>query len=89
MPGKLLTLVELFGYRGNRHESLRYSGSLAGARVITLGRSIADTVLPIFHLVLSSFTLDSFDIAMTQLRLEPPPVPPGVFFPFGAASQPR
>ncbi|KAF8147845.1 hypothetical protein B0H34DRAFT_785773 [Crassisporium funariophilum] len=99
MPGKLITLVELFGYKGDRKVGLdnlmkaggwsaevgvdepAISTSQEGVR-----RSIADMVLLIFHLVLSSFTFDGVDITIATkvLNWNLKRYPNGVFFLFGA-----
>ncbi|KAI0640867.1 hypothetical protein C8Q79DRAFT_993037 [Trametes meyenii] len=96
MPSKLLTIVELFGYKGDRHLGLAYlqkaGGWLAASDVpaITLEqegvrRTICDMALLIFHLVLSSFTFEGVDIRMAQKILDYhiQRYPNGVFFLFG------
>ncbi|RDB18771.1 Tetratricopeptide repeat protein 39B [Hypsizygus marmoreus] len=120
MPGKLATLVELFGYKGDRRVGLELlmraggwdgefdegegSGEGDGAREPTIGtaeeglrRTICDMSLLIFHLVLSSFTVECVDIGIAARVLEwnLKRYPNGVFFLFGAGrlalqrSQPR
>ncbi|KAF8867713.1 hypothetical protein CPB84DRAFT_1859129 [Gymnopilus junonius] len=64
MPGKLATLVELFGYKGDRGyglECLMRAGAEEGVR-----RSICDMSLLIFHLVLSSFTFSGVSIPLAS-----------------------
>ncbi|KAI0295131.1 hypothetical protein B0F90DRAFT_1811542 [Multifurca ochricompacta] len=93
MPAKLATVVEFFGYKGDRHlglallekvggwtkESSEPSVSQAdeGAR-----RSICDMALLIFHLFLSSFTHDGVDVMMAQKIVDwnLKCYPEGVFF---------
>ncbi|KAF9067920.1 hypothetical protein BDP27DRAFT_1327995 [Rhodocollybia butyracea] len=77
LPTKLLTIVELFGYKGDRREALEIlcraggwskdsdepglSTAQEGVR-----RSLCDMALLIFHLVLSSFTFEGIDVGMAQ-----------------------
>ncbi|EGO03118.1 hypothetical protein SERLA73DRAFT_176637 [Serpula lacrymans var. lacrymans S7.3] len=97
MPGKLLTLVELFGYKGDRHLGLevlqRAGGWTKDSSTPSVSwegegvrRSICDMCLLIFHLVLSSFTFDGVDIMMAQKILDwnLKRYSNGVFFLFGA-----
>ncbi|KAJ7588059.1 hypothetical protein C8J56DRAFT_827293 [Mycena floridula] len=97
MPSKLLTIVELFGYKGDRHEALeilyRAGGWSKDSDEPSIGtaeegvrRSICDMALLIFHLVLSSFTFDGVDVAMAQkiINWNLKRYPEGVFFLFGA-----
>ncbi|KDR77972.1 hypothetical protein GALMADRAFT_224382 [Galerina marginata CBS 339.88] len=97
MPGKLMTLVELFGYKGDRkygleclmkaggwvdgEEEPRVSAAEEGVR-----RSICDMALLIFHLVLSSFTFEGVDIGVASkiVKWNLKRFPKGVFFLFGA-----
>ncbi|KAH7920441.1 hypothetical protein BV22DRAFT_804226 [Leucogyrophana mollusca] len=97
MPGKLLALVELFGYKGDRHLGLQALQKAGGWTKDShepaidreqegVRRSICDMCLLIFHLVLSSFTFDGVDIMMAQKILDwnLNRYPNGVFFLFGA-----
>ncbi|TFK32751.1 hypothetical protein BDQ12DRAFT_692043, partial [Crucibulum laeve] len=96
MPGKLMTLVELFGYHGDRKKGLEHLMKAGGWGVQKepsvsveqegVRRSICDMSLLIFHLVLSSFTFDGVDISVAQKVLEwnLKRYPSGVFFLFGA-----
>ncbi|RDX42324.1 hypothetical protein OH76DRAFT_1488762 [Lentinus brumalis] len=96
MPSRLLTIVELFGYRGDRRAGLAYLQRAGGwskdSDVPAIGleqegirRSICDMTLLIFHLVLSSFTFEGVDIQMAQKILDYhiQRYPNGVFFLFG------
>ncbi|KAF8070007.1 hypothetical protein FPV67DRAFT_1753952 [Lyophyllum atratum] len=107
MPGKLATLVELFGYKGDRAlglDMLMRAGGWddeEGGPISTkdegVRRTICDMALLIFHLVLSSFTVEGVDIRVAGRVLEwnLKRYPNGVFFLFGAGrlalhrSQPR
>ncbi|KAF9523683.1 hypothetical protein CPB83DRAFT_775027 [Crepidotus variabilis] len=97
MPGKLATLVELFGYKGDRKLGLELLMKAGGwvegedePRVTAadegVRRSICDMSLLIFHLVLSSFTFDgvNIDTAEKVLQWNLKRYPNGVFFLFGA-----
>ncbi|PPQ91091.1 hypothetical protein CVT25_013129 [Psilocybe cyanescens] len=99
MPGKLMTLVELFGYKGDRRyglECLMKAGGWVegdgedepriGAAEEGVRRSICDMCLLIFHLVLSSFTFEGVDIGVASkiLKWNLKRYPSGVFFLFGA-----
>ncbi|KAI1787088.1 hypothetical protein LXA43DRAFT_1184699 [Ganoderma leucocontextum] len=81
MPTRLLTIVELFGYKGDRHAGLAYLQRAGGwtansdAPSVDLARegvrrTICDMSLLIFHLVLSSFTFEGVDIRMAQKILD-------------------
>ncbi|CCM00537.1 uncharacterized protein FIBRA_02571 [Fibroporia radiculosa] len=96
MPSKLLTVMEMFGYTGDRHVGLEYlmrsGGWTAGSDEPAVSlesegirRSICDMSLLIFHLVLSSVTFDGVDIDMAQkiLNYHVKRYPNGVFFLFG------
>ncbi|KAI0365839.1 hypothetical protein BV20DRAFT_972565 [Pilatotrama ljubarskyi] len=96
MPSKLLTIVELFGYKGDRHSGLAYLQKAGGWSAESdtpavgieqegLRRTICDMALLIFHLVLSSFTFEGVDIRMAQKILDYhiQRYPNGVFFLFG------
>lgn len=95
MPGKLLALVELFGYKGDRKFGLelleRAGGWSANGRVVEkeaegVRRAICDMSLLIFHLVLSAFTFEGVDVRKASKVLEwnLKRYPNGVFFLFGA-----
>ncbi|KAG2137023.1 hypothetical protein DEU56DRAFT_736904 [Suillus clintonianus] len=95
MPGKLLPLVELFGYKGDRKFGLelleRAGGWGANGRVVErdtegVRRAICDMSLLIFHLVLSAFTFEGVDVrkAARVLEWNLKRYPNGVFFLFGA-----
>ncbi|KAL1743719.1 hypothetical protein HDZ31DRAFT_83230 [Schizophyllum fasciatum] len=97
MPARLLTIVELFGYKGDRKfglEMLQKAGGwtadseepLISARDEGLRRPICDMVLLIFHLLLSGFTFECVDLSMAQkvLQWNLKRYPDGVFFQFGA-----
>ncbi|KAI0061327.1 hypothetical protein BV25DRAFT_1805762 [Artomyces pyxidatus] len=96
MPTKLLTIVELFGYKGDRHVGLNLLQKAGGWSNDSsepsvsheeegCRRSICDMSLMIFHLVLSSVTQDGVDIMMAQKVLDwnLKRYPNGVFFLFG------
>ncbi|KAI0351117.1 hypothetical protein OH77DRAFT_1430135 [Trametes cingulata] len=96
MPSKLLTIVELFGYKGDRHLGLAYLQKAGGWSAASdtpsisieqegVRRTICDMALLIFHLVLSSFTFEGVDIQMAQKILDYhiQRYPNGVFFLFG------
>ncbi|KAH7882592.1 hypothetical protein F5I97DRAFT_1906457 [Phlebopus sp. FC_14] len=97
MPGRLLTIVELFGYHGDRMEGLRVleraGGWGAGGErgPITqesegVRRAICDMALLIFHLVLSSWTFEGVDVNLARRVVEwnLERYPNGIFFLFGA-----
>ncbi|EIW75037.1 hypothetical protein CONPUDRAFT_147567 [Coniophora puteana RWD-64-598 SS2] len=97
IPGKLLAIVELFGYKGDRKfalQMLQKAGGWTkdsdqpgiGREEEGVRRAICDMALLIFHLVLSSFTFDGVDIDMAQKILDwnLRRYPTGVFFLFGA-----
>ncbi|KAF8415812.1 hypothetical protein L210DRAFT_3584530 [Boletus edulis BED1] len=97
MPGRLLTIVELFGYRGDRMEGLRMLNRAGGwgahgeRSVISqesegVRRAICDMTLLMFHLVLSSYTFEGIDVNMARRIVEwnLERFPNGVFFLFGA-----
>ncbi|CAA7263917.1 unnamed protein product [Cyclocybe aegerita] len=97
IPGKLATLVELFGYKGDRKAGLelllKAGGWVEGDEEPTISaadegvrRTICDMALLIFHLVLSSFTFDGVDINVASkiLKWNLKRYPNGVFFLFGA-----
>ncbi|KAH0834300.1 hypothetical protein J3R83DRAFT_11675 [Lanmaoa asiatica] len=82
MPGRLLAIVELFGYRGDRKEALRMLNRAGGwdvhrgeRSVISresegVRRAICDMTLLIFHLVLSSYTFEGVDVTMARRIVE-------------------
>ncbi|KAF5323980.1 hypothetical protein D9611_008246 [Ephemerocybe angulata] len=97
MPGKLMTLVELFGYHGDRKLGLELLMKAGGwkedqdepgvsAADEGLRRSICDMSLMIFHLIISSFTFEGVSIPMASniLSWNLRRYPNGVFFLFGA-----
>ncbi|KAG2117585.1 hypothetical protein DEU56DRAFT_761371 [Suillus clintonianus] len=96
MPAKLLPLMELFGYKGDRKfgsELLERAGGvfelLDGAHNVYaegVRRAICDMSLLIFHLVLSAFTFEGVDVrkAARVLEWNLKRYPNGVFFLFGA-----
>ncbi|KAI9435435.1 hypothetical protein H4582DRAFT_1817570 [Lactarius indigo] len=93
MPTRLATLVELFGYKGDRHLGLALLQKAGGWTKESPGpsvsqedegvrRSICDMTLLIFHLFLSSFTHDGVDVMMAQKIVDwnLKRYPEGVFF---------
>ncbi|THU87099.1 hypothetical protein K435DRAFT_782606 [Dendrothele bispora CBS 962.96] len=97
LPQKLLVIVELFGYKGDRKEALDllcraggWSADNSEPAISTaqegVRRSICDMALLIFHLVLSSFTFDGVDVSMAQKIIDwnLKRYSDGVFFLFGA-----
>jgi len=82
MPGKLQTLVELFGYKGDRKLGLDALMRVGGWDITDgeepgisaseegVRRSICDMALLIFHLVLSSFTFECVDIGVADKILK-------------------
>ncbi|KAJ7200925.1 hypothetical protein B0H12DRAFT_1163997 [Mycena haematopus] len=96
LPARLLNIIELFGYDGNRAEALDILGRAGGwgddaePGVSTaqegVRRAICDMALLIFHLVLSSHTFDGVDTRMAARIVEwnLKRYPEGVFFLFGA-----
>ncbi|KAH8093114.1 hypothetical protein BXZ70DRAFT_897849 [Cristinia sonorae] len=96
MPSRLLSLIELFGYKGDRHVGLdllyKAGGWLSSQAEPTIGleqegvrRTLCDMTLLIFHLVLSSFTYEGVDTNMAEkiLQYHLKRYPNGVFFLFG------
>ncbi|KZT66217.1 hypothetical protein DAEQUDRAFT_675510 [Daedalea quercina L-15889] len=96
MPSKVLTIIELFGYKGDRHAGLAYlmkpggwskDASQPAVPIEREGirRPICDMALLLFHLVFSSITYDGVDITMAQKMLDyhQTRYPHGVFFLFG------
>ncbi|KAF8837528.1 hypothetical protein BDN67DRAFT_1013812 [Paxillus ammoniavirescens] len=97
MPGRLLAIVELFGYRGDRKEGLRLLNRAGGwdangeRGVVSqesegVRRAICDMTLLIFHLVLSAYTFEGIDVNLARRIVEwnLERYPNGVFFLFGA-----
>jgi len=93
MPARLATLIELFGYRGNRHFGLQMLQKAGGWTKESsepavsqadegVRRSVCDMALLIFHLFLSSFTHDGVDVMMAQKIVDwnLKRYPEGVFF---------
>ncbi|KAH9054765.1 hypothetical protein EDB87DRAFT_1767585, partial [Lactarius vividus] len=93
MPAKLATLVELFGYKGDRRLGLALLQKAGGWTKDSpepsvsqedegVRRSICDMTLLIFHLFLSSFTHDGVDVMMAQKIVDwnLKRYPNGVFF---------
>ncbi|KAG6915424.1 hypothetical protein DXG01_011573 [Tephrocybe rancida] len=84
IPGKLATLIELFGYKGDRRAGLaqlmRAGGwdgeggtpeePAVGTAEEGVRRTICDMALLIFHLVLSTITVDGVDIKVATKILE-------------------
>ncbi|CAL1697497.1 unnamed protein product [Somion occarium] len=96
MPSRLVTLIELFGYKGDRKVGLELLYKAGGWTKDSqepgvsheqegVRRTICDMCLLVFHLVLSGFTYDGVDINMAQKILEYnlKRYPNGVFFLFG------
>ncbi len=97
LPSRIIAIVEIFGYHGDRHEALAILGKAGGwtsesdeptVPVSTEGlrRSLCDMALIVFHLVLSSFTFEGVDIDMADklIRWHAKRYPNGVFFLFGS-----
>ncbi|KIY53775.1 hypothetical protein FISHEDRAFT_32644 [Fistulina hepatica ATCC 64428] len=97
MPPRLLSVIELFGYKGDRHKGLallmRAGGWVSGEPEPHVGvasegirRSICDIALLLFHLVFSAFTFDGVDVPLANnvLNWNLKRYPHGVFFLFGA-----
>lgn len=95
IPGKLHTIAELFGYKGDRMTALAYLYRCGGWSSDSdepsvpkehegVRRPIADMCLLIFHLVLSGFTFHGVNINMAQKILDwnLEKYPNGVFFLF-------
>lgn len=83
LPSRIGAIMEIFGYKGDRHQGLKML-SMAGGWTNDLSnpepeidretegirRPICDMTLLIFHLVLSSFTFDGVDIRFANKILE-------------------
>ncbi|KZW03062.1 hypothetical protein EXIGLDRAFT_728589 [Exidia glandulosa HHB12029] len=95
MPGRVLTIMELFGYKGDRTDALNTlmspgawsTSSPTSASVEGVRRPICDMALLIFHLVLGGFTVQGIDIETAERILEfnLERFPNGVFFLFASA----
>ncbi|KIP02601.1 hypothetical protein PHLGIDRAFT_130658 [Phlebiopsis gigantea 11061_1 CR5-6] len=96
MPSRLLALIELFGYKGDRHIGLQmlYKAGgwtkeadepAVGSAQEGVRRTICDMALIIFHLVFSAFTFEGIDMSMAEkiLNYNIKRYPNGVFFLFG------
>jgi tetratricopeptide (TPR) repeat protein len=97
LPSRLLTIIELFGYKGDRDLGLELLARVGGwtkdsdepsvsAKEEGLRRTICDMGLLLFHLVISSFTFEGIDLKMAKKVLDwnLKRYPSGVFFLFGA-----
>ncbi|GJE96162.1 hypothetical protein PsYK624_123550 [Phanerochaete sordida] len=96
MPSRLLALIELFGYKGDRHiglQTLYKAGGWTqdsdepriGFEQEGVRRTICDMFLIIFHLVFSGFTFEGVDMRMAEkiINYNITRYPNGVFFLFG------
>lgn len=96
MPSRLLSLIELFGYKGDRQLGLSLLYKAGGWTAESdepavdhknegIRRTICDMTLLVFHLVLSGYTYEGVDIRMAQkiLNYHLKRYPNGVFFLFG------
>ncbi|KAF7799194.1 hypothetical protein EIP86_010425 [Pleurotus ostreatoroseus] len=96
MPSRLLSLIELFGYKGDRHTGLRLLYKAGGwskgsdepgvpSEREGIRRTICDMALIIFHLVFSAFTSEGVDMGMAEkiINFHIRRYPNGVFFLFG------
>jgi len=83
LPKSIGTVMEIFGYKGNRHEGLEILAKVGGwssdlnvpdpeigIEDEGVRRSICDMALLIFHLVLSSFTFDGVDVKFANKILQ-------------------
>lgn len=83
LPKSIGVVMEIFGYKGNRHEGLDYLAKPGGwSKDFTIAdpaismeeegvrRPICDMGLLIFHLVLSSFTFDGVDVKFANKILK-------------------
>ncbi|KAI0085514.1 hypothetical protein BDY19DRAFT_438314 [Irpex rosettiformis] len=95
LPSRLMSLIELFGYKGDRHLGLKIlyraggwtpDSDEPGLTYKTEGvrRTICDMALIIFHLVLSSFTFEGVDMSIAEkiINYHIKFYPNGVFFLF-------
>lgn len=96
LPGRIIPILELFGYKGDRKTALDLLGRVGGwqkgqlepdvsREQEGLRRSLCDMVLLIFHLVFSGITYNGIDIDFAEQILEwnAKRYPSGVFFLFG------
>lgn len=96
LPGRIVPILEMFGYKGERKVALellsKSGGWVKGEKAPRISRekeglrrSLCDMVLLMFHLVMSGFTYDGVDIDMaeTVLAWNAARYPSGVFFLFG------
>ncbi|KAG8757111.1 hypothetical protein FRC14_002373 [Serendipita sp. 396] len=96
LPGRVIPILELFGYKGERTTALdllaKSGGWKKGAAAPGISqeeeglrRSLCDMVLLMFHLVLPGFTYEAIDIDFAQeiLAWNAKRYPSGVFFLFG------
>ncbi|KAI0338678.1 hypothetical protein BDW22DRAFT_1362776 [Trametopsis cervina] len=96
LPSRLLTLIELFGYKGDRHTGLQMLYRAGGWSTESdqpsvpyeregVRRTICDMALIIFHLVFSAFTFEGVDMSMAEkiINYNIARYPNGVFFLFG------
>ncbi|KIJ30491.1 hypothetical protein M422DRAFT_214577, partial [Sphaerobolus stellatus SS14] len=98
LPKSISVIMEIFGYKGDRHEGLEILAKAGGwasdlsvsepeisAEEEGVRRPICDMALLLFHLVLSSFTFDGVDVKFAHkvLKWNLKRFPSGVFFLFG------
>ncbi|KAG8808352.1 hypothetical protein FRC17_003991 [Serendipita sp. 399] len=96
LPGRVMPILELFGYKGERKTALellaksgRWEKGAASPGVSQeeegLRRSLCDMVLLLFHLVFPGFTYEGIDIDFAEeiLSWNAQRYPSGVFFLFG------
>ncbi|KAG7441581.1 uncharacterized protein BT62DRAFT_936891 [Guyanagaster necrorhizus] len=97
LPSRVIAIVEIFGYHGDRHEALAILAKAGGwtrdsdeptipASKEGLRRPFCDMTLVVFHLILSSFTFEGVDVRMADkiIRWHAKRYPNGVFFLFGS-----
>ncbi|PBK72107.1 hypothetical protein ARMSODRAFT_743500 [Armillaria solidipes] len=97
LPSRIIAIVEIFGYHGDRHEALAILGKAGGwtsesdeptipASTEGLRRPLCDMALIVFHLVISSFTFGGVDIHMADkiIHWHAKRYPNGVFFLFSS-----
>lgn len=77
LPSRLMSLIELFGYKGDRHLGLKTLYRAGGWTAESdepgvssenegVRRTICDMALVIFHLFLSAFTFEGVDMRMAE-----------------------